>query len=59
MCPGAGSNHRHVDFQSTALPTELPGQQGQIAPVTEPVNSLPGFLVAFFGESNGGLLTVS
>src|ERR1700760_3108660 len=25
-CPGAESNHRHVDFQSTALPTELPGQ---------------------------------
>ena len=25
-CPGTESNHRHVDFQSTALPTELPGQ---------------------------------
>ena len=24
--PGAESNHRHADFQSTALPTELPGQ---------------------------------
>ena len=24
-CPGTESNHRHVDFQSTALPTELPG----------------------------------
>ena len=23
-CRGAESNHRHVDFQSTALPTELP-----------------------------------
>jgi hypothetical protein len=23
--PGAESNHRHADFQSTALPTELPG----------------------------------
>ena len=23
-CLGAESNHRHVDFQSTALPTELP-----------------------------------
>lgn len=23
--PGAGSNHRHTDFQSAALPTELPG----------------------------------
>jgi hypothetical protein len=25
-CPGAESNHRHADFQSAALPTELPGQ---------------------------------
>ena len=24
-CPGPESNQRHVDFQSTALPTELPG----------------------------------
>ena len=24
--PGAESNHRHKDFQSSALPTELPGQ---------------------------------
>ena len=24
-CPGAESNHRHKDFQSSALPTELPG----------------------------------
>ncbi len=23
--PGAESNHRHKDFQSSALPTELPG----------------------------------
>ena len=23
-CPGAESNHRHEDFQSSALPTELP-----------------------------------
>ncbi len=26
-CPGAGSNHRHCDFQSHALPTELPGRR--------------------------------
>src|ERR1700728_1082321 len=35
-CPGAGSNHRHCDFQSHALPTELPGQvpaQASGAPV--------------------------
>ena len=28
--PGAESNHRHKDFQSSALPTELPGQGGRI-----------------------------
>ncbi len=27
-CPGTESNCRHEDFQSTALPTELPGHQG-------------------------------
>ena len=26
--PGAESNHRHADFQSAALPTELPGLKG-------------------------------
>src|SRR5207237_10453526 len=26
-CPGAESNHRHGDFQSPALPTELPGHR--------------------------------
>ena len=25
-CPGADLNHRHADFQSAALPTELPGR---------------------------------
>ena len=34
-CPGADSNHRHEDFQSTALPTELPGH-------TEPLKYAPG-----------------
>jgi hypothetical protein len=29
-CPGAGSNHRHADFQSAALPTELPGPSGNL-----------------------------
>src|SRR6478609_4792919 len=28
--PGAESNHRHADFQSAALPTELPGQRREI-----------------------------
>ncbi len=27
-CPEAESNHRHGDFQSPALPTELSGQNG-------------------------------
>ena len=26
-CPGADLNHRHADFQSAALPTELPGHR--------------------------------
>ncbi len=28
QCPGTELNRRHVDFQSTALPTELPGRNG-------------------------------
>ena len=28
-CPGTESNRRHEDFQSSALPTELPGHQKQ------------------------------
>ena len=28
--PGAESNHRHKDFQSSALPTELPGQERRL-----------------------------
>ncbi len=27
MCPGPESNQRHADFQSAALPTELPGHE--------------------------------
>ena len=27
-CPGAELNHRHLHFQCSALPTELPGQAG-------------------------------
>lgn len=26
LCPGTELNRRHEDFQSSALPTELPGQ---------------------------------
>ena len=29
-CRGAESNHRHEDFQSSALPTELPRQKPKI-----------------------------
>ncbi len=29
-CPGAELNHRHRDFQSRALPTELPGRAARI-----------------------------
>jgi hypothetical protein len=34
MWLGAESNRRHVDFQSTALPTELPSRDGadRVAP---------------------------
>src|SRR5215471_7032345 len=30
-CPGAELNHRHTDFQSVALPTELPGRAARPA----------------------------
>ncbi len=30
--PGAESNHRHKDFQSSALPTELPGLSLKLYP---------------------------
>jgi hypothetical protein len=28
-CPGAELNHRHLHFQCSALPTELPGRRGR------------------------------
>ena len=31
-CPGAELNHRHSDFQSLALPTELPGHCPALRP---------------------------
>src|SRR6266571_5115046 len=45
-CPGAESNHRHRDFQSRALPTELPGLALILlanfgAPARSPGASLP------------------
>ena len=30
-CPGADLNHRHEDFQSTALPLSYPGKEKQHA----------------------------
>ena len=45
-CPGAESNHRHEDFQSTALPLSYPGTEAAIGarsgrcllmPASEPV----------------------
>ena len=34
-CPEADSNHRHADFQSAALPTELSGHLADLAPIKE------------------------
>ena len=36
-CPGAELNHRHTDFQSVALPTELPGRLARGAYRGDPV----------------------
>jgi hypothetical protein len=40
-CPGAESNHRHRDFQSRALPTELPGRRA--SPAGEVMESAAGY----------------
>lgn len=39
MVPRAGSNHRHCDFQSHALPTELPGRRPEASSGRAPVYS--------------------
>jgi hypothetical protein len=49
-CPGAESNHRHCDFQSHALPTELPGRRAVAH------SSCPG---ADQADSAGGSSSVS
>src|SRR5213075_849144 len=42
-CPGAELNHRHTDFQSVALPTELPGHGGGLIKTgARPVQRIPG-----------------
>src|SRR5436305_4768366 len=41
-CPGAELNHRHTDFQSVALPTELPGHGGGLIEMgARPVQRIP------------------
>ena len=49
-CPGAELNHRHCDFQSHALPTELPGRRAVAH------SSCPG---ADQADSAGGSSSVS
>ena len=50
-CPGAGSNHRHRDFQSRALPTELPGL---LRPCGSPKGGARGVIEArFWAVQNG------
>ena len=39
--PGAESNRRHHDFQSCALPTELPGQKKPPEPIRARARSIP------------------
>src|SRR5437773_6964052 len=42
-CPGAELNHRHTDFQSVALPTELPGHGGGLIEMgARPVQRIAG-----------------
>ena len=42
-CPGTESNHRHVDFQSTALPTELPGHMAMRKGLEPSTSSVTGW----------------
>jgi hypothetical protein len=56
-CPGAGSNHRHCDFQSHALPTELPGhtrepkRRGERAVYREVGRTCPPAFACGFGAA--------
>ena len=43
-CPGAELNHRHRDFQSRALPTELPGRRARSREVAR---EAPGLIEAW------------
>ena len=46
-CPGTESNRRHEDFQSSALPTELPGPRGGILSGRPPGVKREGFRARF------------
>ena len=49
-CPGADSNHRHADFQSAALPTELPGHRRQSETIERPAYNGFGRLLSRAGS---------
>jgi hypothetical protein len=49
--PGAESNHRHKDFQSSALPTELPGQERH--DYSQPLAAPQVPVATFFGHGGG------
>ena len=42
-CPGADLNHRHLHFQCSALPTELPGRRDPLARGPEKCRRYRGF----------------
>ena len=48
MWPGTESNCRHEDFQSSALPTELPGHSGEILPKSTGESRFPLNFDEFF-----------
>jgi hypothetical protein len=41
-CLGAESNHRHEDFQSSALPTELPRQMAELTGIEPAISGVTG-----------------
>src|SRR5450830_1393526 len=54
--PGAESNHRHKDFQSSALPTELPGQAANYSSISAVIEA-PQFKCRYvFPASNQRLI---
>src|SRR4051812_25672372 len=55
QCPGTESNRRHGDFQSPALPTELPGHWSQFKCGCFPTGSRCVRQAAFPGPPAGQL----